>query len=88
MGKYQTDEQVRNKIDNLLIEYRSIESNQGKDSTEKEREHGRQKQRAILDKIKPIDEEHWEILTDGENQRRGNGFSEWYKKFSHLLKIF
>lgn len=88
MGKYQTDEEVRNRIDNLLVEYRSIESNQGKDSTKKEREQGRQRQRDILDKIKPIDQEHWEILTGGENQSRGNLFTEWYKKFSHLLKIF
>ena len=61
-GSYNTNKQVRAKIDALMEAMAKIECNLGIDSTDKEREKAKQEQLILLSKIKELDELKYDVL--------------------------
>ena len=61
-GSYNTNKQVRAKIDALMKAMAKIECNLGIDSTDEEREKASQEQLIFLSKIKELDPVKYDIL--------------------------
>ena len=61
-GSYNTNKQVRAKIDSLMEAMAKIECNLGIDSTDEEREKASQEQLIYLSKIKELDPVKYDIL--------------------------
>ena len=61
-GSYNTNKQIKAKIDALMKAMAKIECNLGIDSTDKEREKAKQEQLLLLSKIKELDEVKYDVL--------------------------
>tara|TARA_R100000654_G_scaffold60999_1_gene87856 strand:- start:301 stop:549 length:249 start_codon:yes stop_codon:yes gene_type:complete len=61
-GSYNTNKQVKAKIDSLMEAMAKIECNLGIDSTDEEREKASQEQLIYLSKIKELDPVKYDIL--------------------------
>ena len=61
-GSYNTNKQVKAKIDSLMKAMAKIECNLGIDSTDEEREKASQEQLIFLSKIKELDPVKYDIL--------------------------
>ena len=61
-GSYNTNKQIKAKIDALMEKMAQIECNLGVDSTDEEREKASQEQLIFLSKIKELDPVKYDIL--------------------------
>ena len=61
-GSYNTNKQIKAKIDALMKAMAKIECNLGIDSTDKERAKAKQEQLILLSKIKELDEVKYDVL--------------------------
>ena len=61
-GSYNTNKQIKAKIDALMKAMAKIECNLGIDSTDKEREKAKQEQLLLLSIIKELDEVKYDVL--------------------------
>ena len=62
MGEYQSNEEVRTKIDKLLMKIASAEANLGKDSNKREFTTCKAKQAKYLEEIKTLDFEFYNVI--------------------------
>lgn len=81
---YYTDEKVRKEIDGYKKQNAELEANLGKDIVGKERQEIKDKQHALMMKIKPLDQAYFETLVGYKYQDRTPDCLDWCQKNINL----
>ncbi len=80
MTVYHSNEEIRIKIDAILVEIAAIECTLGKDSTEDEKRIASYRQTKLHYEIKAIDSEFFDIIIGSEEQKRTPVLLDFIKK--------